>query len=83
MSPFFFSEVEHAADVAVGDHPGGLQLIVEALDRFFVRSDLGFDELEGDFLFDLLVLDPVDLAHTAFSQLLDDFVTPGKSGPAG
>ena len=83
VSSLLFSEVEHAADVAVGDHPGGLQLVAEAFDRFFIRSDLGLDELEGDFLLDLLILDPVDLTHSALSQLLDDLVTPGKSRSAG
>ena len=63
---------------SVGDLPGELELVVEALDRLPVRGDLGLDELERDLLVELLVDDLVDPAHAAVAQLLDDLVAAGE-----
>jgi hypothetical protein len=73
-----FPEVVKPADVPVRDLPGELELVLEALDRLFVEPDLGFDELEGDDLLDLLVVDLVDLAHAAPPELLDNLVAAGE-----
>jgi len=78
-----FAQIEHPADVGVTDFPGGLQLVPEAFDDPRVRGDRLLEELEGDFLADLPVEGPVDAAHPARAQLLDDLVAAGKDDPPG
>ena len=46
-----------------------------------VDGDLRPDELQGDFLVELLVEGPVDPAHAAVAQLLDDLVAAGEKAP--
>jgi hypothetical protein len=48
MDPVRFPEVEHPADVPVGDLAGQPELAAEPLERLLVGSDLRIDELEGD-----------------------------------
>jgi hypothetical protein len=77
------AEVVHAADVAVGDRPCQAQLVAEALDRPFVGGDLGVEELEGQLLPDLGVVDLVDAAHAALAEVLDHLVAPGEGLSGG
>ena len=77
------ADVEHAADVAVGDLAGELDLVPETLDRLRVRCDLGLEELEGDLFLDPGVVDLVDAAHPALAQLLDDLVAAGEGRAPG
>ncbi len=62
----------------MGDIPGDLELIPEAVDRVLVGRHLGLDELQGHLGLDFLVVDFVDLAHSAFAKLFDDLVAIGK-----
>ena len=75
-------EVVHPADVLVPDLAGRLDLVPEALDHPPLGRDLGLDELEGDFLVEFRVVGPIDTAHAARAQLLDDFVPAGKQSPS-
>src|SRR4030042_1907381 len=68
---------------AVGAGPGQPQLAPEALDGLLIRSDVGIEELEGEFFPDLGVEDFVDAAHAALAQLFDDLVAAGENRPAG
>ncbi len=61
MPAFGLSQVEHPADMAVGDFTGQPELIPEALDRLLVLGDLRLDELESDLIFDLGVKNFVNL----------------------
>ena len=76
-----FVEIVHAADVLMPDLAGDLELVAEALGRPLVGGDLGLDELEGDFLVELGVVGPVDLAHPPGAELLDDLVATGEQRP--
>ena len=78
----FLAEIVHPADVAVGDLPGQLDLVAEALDDVRVRGDLGFQQLEGDDLADLGVIGLVDGPHAALPDLLDDLEAAGERGAA-
>ena len=83
VRPRILHELVHLADVPVGDLPGQLELVVEPFDRLLVGGDLRPDELEGDFLIELLVENPVDLAHAAVAQFLDDLVAAGEGRARG
>ena len=76
-------QVVHPADVLVDDPAGDLQLVAEALERPPVGGDLGADQLEGDLVLDQLVDRPVNLAHPAPAQLLDDQVPAGEDRAGG
>ena len=67
-----FAQVVHAADIAVRDHAGDLEFLAESVDRLPVRGNIGLDELQGDFLADLFVFDPIDLADGERPQLVTD-----------
>ncbi|MBA7681804.1 hypothetical protein ES703_90144 [subsurface metagenome] len=77
----FSVQVVHAADVRVPDLPGKLQLVPKTLDRLFIRSDLRFEELEGNLLVDFFIQHLVDLPHTSSAQLLDHLEPPRKNRP--
>ncbi len=77
-----FAQVVHPADAGMGDPAGELEFVPKTLDGFFVEADFRLQELEGDVFLDLAVIGPVNAAHAAPADLLDDFVTPGKQGPA-
>ncbi len=77
------AQVEHPADVAVTDLPGEFQLVRETLDRLPIEGDLRLEELEGDLLLDVGVVDLVDASHAAVAQFLDDLVAAGESGARG
>ena len=83
-----FAQMVHLADVAVGDAVGQLDLVDEALERPRVLGDVGADELDGHFLARLRVEGPVDAAHAAPAQELDDLVAlpedrTGREMPGG
>ncbi len=72
------ADVEHPADVPVDDRAGRLELVAEALDRLGVGGHFGPEELQGDLLVELGVVDLVDAAHAAPAELFDDLVPPGE-----
>jgi hypothetical protein len=76
------SQVKHLADVLMADLTGELQLVREALQGLPVQDGFGPEELQGDFLADLGVVDLVNPAHAARTELLDDLVATGE-GRAG
>jgi hypothetical protein len=59
-SAVLFTQIVGPADAFMGDLPGCLDLVPEALDRSLFGRDLGPDELEGDLLANLLIEGPVD-----------------------
>jgi hypothetical protein len=67
--------------MAVGDPPGQLQLVPEALDDPLARGDLGVQNLEGYELLDFGIEGLVNSPHAALSQFLHDLVAPGEGGP--
>ena len=71
-------ELVHPADVLVGDPAGQLDLVPEPIDRLLVEGDIRMKDLEGDLLADFLVVGPVDDAHAAGAQLLDELEPPGE-----
>jgi hypothetical protein len=77
-SALILTQVEHLTDVLVTDLPGEFELVREPLEGPPVQAGFGPDELQGDLLADLGVLDFVDPAHAAVAKFLDDLVTPGK-----
>jgi hypothetical protein len=77
------AQVKHAADVAVADLSGEFQFVRESLDRFLIQGDLRTQQLEGDLLIDVSVLDFVNLAHAAVAELLDDLVAASEGGTGG
>ena len=83
MGAAVFSQIEHPADMAVGDPTGGLQLVPEPLNDLLVYRYLGLDEFEGDLLMDLGIFSTVDLAHPPPAELLDDLVAAGEKNPPG
>ena len=60
-------EVVHPADILMADLTGRLDLVLEPLDDSLLSRDLGLDELESDFLFELRIVDPINPAHAAVS----------------
>jgi len=62
----------------VADVSGGPELVPEPFDRLLIEGDLGLDQLQGYFLFELCVLDPVDFTHPSFAQFFDDFIPSCK-----
>jgi hypothetical protein len=70
----------HPADVLVGDLPLRLDLVPEAFNCPLIGRVLRTDELEGHFLFDLLVEGPIHPANAPGPQLLDDLVAAGEQG---
>src|SRR5512140_951467 len=64
--------------MTVGDLPGQLDLVAEALDDLGDGGDLGLEELESDDLADLAVVSFVDGAHAALADLLDDLEAAGE-----
>jgi hypothetical protein len=77
------AQVVHPADVAVGDFPGEFQFVFEPLDRLFLDADFGADQLEGDHLADLMVVDFENFAHAALAELFDDLVPAGQAVSPG
>ena len=75
------ADVEHAADILVDDRAGRLELVAETLDRLGVGGHFGPEELQGDLLVELGVVDLVDPAHAAAAELLDDLVAAGEDRP--
>ena len=63
MSPLLFHEFIHAADIFVDDLACQFQLIAETFQGLFIRSDLGIEELDSDFLIEFFVQRPVDFTH--------------------
>ena len=81
IDPLAVPQVEDATDVLMGDPPGQLELIAEALDHLLVGAERGPEDLEGDGLADLSVQGLVDPAHAAAAELIEDPVPPGELGP--
>ena len=81
IGPLAVPEVEDPADVLVGDPPGQLELVAEALDHLLVGAERGHEDLEGDGLADLPIQGLVDPAHAAAAELVEDPVPPGELGP--
>jgi hypothetical protein len=83
MEALILHELVHPADIPVADFTGDFQFILEALQGAFVPGDLRPNELYGNFLIQLLVHSPIDLAHAAVAQLLDDLVPTGEGRACG
>lgn len=83
VGPLLLVEIEHPGDVLMDDLPRQFELVRKALDRLAVQADLGLDKLEGHLFVKLLVQDPVDPAHAAFTQLFDNLVSAGEGGAGG
>ena len=79
--PAVLAEVEHAADVAVGDAAGRRELVAEALERAPVGLEPGPEDLDGDLLAGPGVEGLEDVAHAALAEVLDDLVAAGEQGP--
>ena len=67
----------------MGDPAGEFELVPKTLQSASVGGDLWLEDLEGDLFVDLLVEDPVDLAHPPFAQLFDDLEPAGKGAASG
>ena len=72
------AQVVEAADVAVGDLAGVLELGLEPLHGGRVEAELRPDDLESHHFLELLVKGFVNRTHAALAQLLDDLVAPGE-----
>ncbi len=83
MTNMSVDRVEMISKILMGYHPGHLQFIAETLDSLLVNREIGPDELEGDFCFDLLIFNPIDLAHPPLAELFDHFLAAGKKRPPG
>jgi hypothetical protein len=65
------------------DFAGKLEFVREPLDGFFIEERFGPDELQGDFLADLGIVDFVNPAHAAMAQFFDDLVAAGEGRARG
>ncbi len=83
MSPMLLAEVIHPANIPVGDFSSEFQLVAESFKRAGIRRRFQVDELQGDLLVDLLIEDFVDIAHSAFSELLYHLVSSRESASRG
>jgi len=63
----------------VADLPGELQFAAEPVNHIGIGGDLGRNHLDGDVFVELDVMDAVDAAHAARSELLDDTVPAGEA----
>jgi hypothetical protein len=82
-SPVTLAKVVYAADIGVADLPGDSHLPLEAIGKLGEQGELGFDELQGNDLSQLLIDRLEDVGHTALADLLDDGEAAGKHGARG
>ncbi len=77
---FHFADIEHAADVGVGNQAGDAYFAVEALkEAGVVRGFLG-QELEGDGLGEHEVGGAIDFAHAAAAEQAENAVAAAEQG---